>query len=211
MISRKLLGTVAAGLALGVAAVSLASTAWAVANTAGLASLKLEGIGSGSLASGECATVACQTTHTCECLSASYTLVGNQGFSKGALVVNLSVDTTTPGLPISDLDSCFPAAGNVRLSNLKATIVVNMTVSGLECPTLAGPNIFNGSYVITSASGGKFSSSSGGTGSIDGSQETTGTTGQVAVVGTIQPTTPSGSSTADDSEQAPSTSSDDSE
>jgi len=189
MISRKLLGTVAAGLALGVATMPLASTAWAASNTAGLVSLSLQGIGRGSLANGDCATVTCAPTHICECLSASYTLVGNQGFGKGDLEVNLSVDTTVAGLPISDIESCYSAAGSARLSNSKGKNIVNMTVSGLECPTLSAPNIFNGTYVVTGGSG-AYSSSSGGTGSINGSQETTGVVGQVAIIGTLQKTAP---------------------
>ena len=200
MVSRKLLGTVAAGLALGVAAMPLGSTVWAASNTAGLVPLTLEGIGPGSLASGDCSTVTCAPTHICECLSASYTLVGNQGFGKGDLELNLSVDTTVAGLPISDIESCFPAAGTARLSNTNGKNIVNMTVSGIECPTLSAPNVFDGTYVVTGGSG-KYSSSSGGTGSINGSQETTtGPVGQVAVIGTVQASAPVGSSSSSESD-----------
>jgi hypothetical protein len=207
MISRKVLRTLVAGMALGVAAVPLASTAWAASDTSGLAPLTLEGVGPGSLGAGNCPSenVSCAVNDACECLTATYTLVGNQGFSKGDLGVVLSVDTTHTELPISDLEeSCYPAAGTGKLSNSNGKIIVNMTVSGLECPTLLGPNVFNGTYVVTGGSGGKFSSSSGGTGSISGSQETTGgAIGQVAVIGTIQPAPPAGSSISSDSDQAP--------
>jgi hypothetical protein len=211
MISGKLLTTVAAGVVLGVAAMGPAPSAWAASDTSGLKPLTLEGIGRGSLADANtCGQVSCATAGICQCLAANYTLVGNQGFAKGALGINLIVDTTTPALPISDVDSCFPAGGTGRLASSNGKIIVNMTVSGLECPTVGGPNVFSGTYVVTGASGGKYSSSSGGTGAINGSQETTGgAVGQVAIIGTIQPNAPvSASSSSDsesdsDSEQAP--------
>jgi hypothetical protein len=192
-------------VALGVAAMQPASSAWAASDTSGLKPLTVEGIGIGSLADGNtCGQVSCKPAGICQCLAANYTLVGNQGFAKGALGINLIVDTTTPGLPISDVDSCFPAGGTGRLANSSGKIIVNMTVSGLECPTVDGPNVFSGTYVVTSASGGKFSTSSGGTGAINGSQETTGgSAGQVAVIGTLQPITPASASSSSDSESEP--------
>jgi len=190
MSSRKLVGTAMMAVALGVAALPLASTAWAASDTSGLVSLVLQGIGRGSIATGDCATVTCAPQHICECLSATYTMVGNQGFGKGSLVLNLSVDVTVAGLPISDVESCYPAAGNAILSNSKGKNTVTMTASGLECPTLSGPNVFDGTYVVTGGTG-KYSSSSGGAGSLNGSQEaTTGSTGEVAVIGTLQATSP---------------------
>lgn len=202
MISRKVLRTVAASVALGLATMPLALPAWAASDTNGLKPLNLQGIGPGSLANGDtCGTVSCKPEGICQCLAASYTLVGNQGFAKGGLSINLIVDTTTPGLPISDVDSCFPAGGIGRLANSNGKIVVSMSVSGLECPTVGGPNIFSGTYVVTGATGGKYSSTSGGTGAINGSQETSGgAVGQVAIIGTIQAATPAGASSSTDSD-----------
>jgi hypothetical protein len=180
-----------AGVALGAMVWPLASTAVAASNTNGLVALSLQGVGSGVLADATCQGIVCSTSNGCECLTATYTLVGNQGFAKGSLNVVLSVDTTQGGLPISDISSCNPATGTGTLKNVKGTTTLSLAISGLECPTLGIADVFDGSYVITNGSGGKFSSATGGTGTINGSQvPVLGGVGQVAILGTLQPTAP---------------------
>lgn len=198
MISRKVLGTLVASVALGVAAIPLGSTAFAASSTKGLVPLSLQGVGTGGLGNGACSSIPCNGTDICVCLGSTYTLVGNQGFAKGGLTVALTVDTTPDDLPIDDLGvggSCNSAGGSGTLSNSNGKNTVVLNISGVECPTVnsagvAGPDVFFGSYVVTNGTG-KYSSSSGGTGAINGSQiPTTGSLGQVAITGTLQQTAP---------------------
>jgi hypothetical protein len=180
-----------AGIALGALAWPLASIAGAASNTQGLVALSLQGVGNGALADATCQGITCSTSNGCECLTATYTLVGNQGFAKGSLGVVLSIDTTQGGLPISDISSCNPATGTGTLKNVKGTTILTLAISGLECPTLGVADVFDGSYVITTGSGGKFSSATGGAGAINGSQvPVLGGVGQVAILGTLQATAP---------------------
>ena len=157
MRSRRVRGTLIAGLALGVASMLPASIALAVSPTSGLASLSLQGVGSGGVASEVCTepAIACKTGDTCDCLSATYTLVGNQGFGKGSLDITLSVDTTPEQeLPIADIGFCDPATGTGTLTNANSKVTVSMNISGLECATTtAGQDIIDATYVITTGGG----------------------------------------------------------
>lgn len=188
MRSRRVRGTLIAGLALGAASMLPASNALAASSTSGLGSLSLQGVGSGGLVSDVCTepAIACKTGDTCDCLQASYSLTGNQGFGKGSLDITLSVDTT-PGLeqPISDVGFCYPATGTGTLTNANSKVTVSMNISGLECATTSvGQDIFDASYVITSGSG----KLSNGTGAVNGSvlTDNSGGLSQVAVTGTAQ-------------------------
>jgi hypothetical protein len=192
MFSRRVIGTLIAGVALAVASVPIASTTFAASSTKGLVSLSLQGVGTGGLGSGACSSFPCKTGDTCSCLGATYSLVGNQGFGAGKLTVALTVDTTNDDLlPIDDLgESCNPGTGSGTISNKNGSQTVTINISGLECPTLGTADVFNGTYVVTNGSG-KYSSSSGGSGAINGSQiPTTGSLGQVAVTGTLQAVAP---------------------
>jgi hypothetical protein len=176
----------------------LTSIAWAASSTTGLASLSLQGVGSGEIVDQDCTGIICGTNNTdiCSCLTANYTVIGNQGFANGNLAVTLSLDTSASvlALPISNVGACYPAAGTGQLTTKNSKSTVTFDISGLECPTIASPtpiDVYDGTYVITSASGGKFSDSTGGTGSINGSQiPTSGQLGQVAIIGTLQPKVP---------------------
>jgi hypothetical protein len=175
----------------------LSSIAWAASSTAGLASLSLQGVGFGSIADNSCAGITCGQNNTdiCRCLIANYTVVGNKNFANGSLTLTISVDTgpsATADLPISIEGSCYAAAGTGQLISKNKKSTVNIDLSGLECPTIS-PNIdaFDGTYLITGGSGGPFSTSTGGTGSISGSQSSTSNgLGQVAISGTLQPKGP---------------------
>jgi hypothetical protein len=145
MLSRKILGTVIAAVGLVTVPLVLTSNALAASNTSGLVALSLQGVGSGTISPGDCQGIACKTPTTCVCLAATYTLVGNQGFAKGSVNLVLSLDTTATSLPISTIDSCFPATGNGTIKNSKGTIQLSFNASGIECPTLSdAPDVFNG-------------------------------------------------------------------
>jgi hypothetical protein len=189
MRSRRVRGTLIVGLALGVASMMPASTALAVSETKGLVPLSLQGVGSGALDQTQCTqpqAIACKTGDTCDCLNASYTLVGDQGFKKGKLEITLSVDTTpAQELPIADSGVCVPAAGTGTLTNASSKVTVLMNISGLECDTTTdGQGIIDASYVITSGVG----KVTNGTGAINGSVLTGsgGGLSQIAVTGTAQ-------------------------
>src|SRR5882672_8823865 len=169
MIRRKGIGIVIAGLVMvGFAALPLA--AFAAANTAGLKSFSAQGVGIGALAAGDCTTpaIACAATHTCNCLTGAETILANQGFNKGSLTFELSVDTSPTDLAISTVGTCLPATGfgTIASSNGKSTVLID--VSGLACPTTEGAaTVFNGTYHVTSGSGGQ--NFTAGTGAINGS------------------------------------------
>ncbi len=191
MDKRKKRRIVCTGLALVLSGLPLGMEAVAASNTSGLVALSLQGVGSGAIAGSSCQGVVCKPGDRCECLAATYTLVGNQGFAKGSLNLSLSVDTSFEDLPISDISSCNPAAGFGTLKNVKGTTILSLAISGLECPTVGVADVFDGTYVITNGSGGKFSAKTGGTGTINGSQvPVTGGVGQVAITGTLQPVAP---------------------
>jgi hypothetical protein len=194
MFSRKVFGTVIAAVVLVGVPMALASNAVAASNTSGLVALSLQGVGSGTIAQGDCQGIACKTPTTCACLTATYTLVGNQGFAKGSVNLVLSLDATATSLPISNIDSCFPATGTGTIKNSKGTIQLSFDASGIECPTVGdAPDVFNGTYVITSGSGGKFSTATGGTGTINGSQvNASGGTSQLLIAGSLQASVPLG-------------------
>jgi len=201
MLNRKLIGGVALIVLTVGFILQFASTGFTVSDTSGLVSLNLQGVGVGSLATGDCVGIACKTGDTCACLGATYSLAGNQGFKGGGFTVALSVDITGTGLPISDLPdtvtppatgSCSPATGFGTISSPgpKVKNTVKISISGLECPSLStAPDVFSGTYVVTGGTG-KYSTSSGGTGAINGSQvPTSGGASQVLIVGSLQPKT----------------------
>ena len=185
MIKGKRIGTVIAGTVMGLAALPLA--AFAAANTAGLKSFSAQGVGIGALAAGDCSApaIACAATHTCNCLTGAETILANQGFNKGSLTFELSVDTTPTDLAISTVGTCLPATGfgTIASSNGKSTVLID--ISGLSCPTADGTaNVFNGTYNVTSGTGGKNPFTTG-TGTINGSLE--GTVSRASVNGNVQP------------------------
>jgi hypothetical protein len=185
----------AALILLVMAAAGLATPAYAAPDTIGLVSLSLQGVGNGAVIAGNCSGLACKSGDTCACLLATYSLVGNQGFGKGSLSLQLNVDTSITTLPISDLnESCNPAAGNGTIKNSSGKTQLSLVVSGLECPTVGIADVFNGTYVIAGGSGGKYSATTGGTGTINGSQVPASSRGtgaaQVLIAGSVQTTGP---------------------
>src|SRR5271163_2085958 len=171
MRKRKIIGTVIAGIVIGAAALPLA--AFAAANTSGLKSINLQGVGFGTLAAGACSSppIACPTRHTCECLTGAESVVGTtptgQGFNNGSFTFELSIDETSSPLPISTVGDCLPATGfgTIASSNGKSTILID--VSGLACPTSDGlAEVFNGTYNVTTGTGKK--AFTNGTGAING-------------------------------------------
>src|SRR5712664_974650 len=139
---------------MGFAALPLA--AFAAANTAGLKSFSAQGVGTGALAAGDCSLPAITCAGTCECLTGTETILANQGFNKGSLTFELSVDTTPTDLAISTVGTCLPATGfgTIASSNGKSTVL--MDISGLTCPTTEGAaTVFNGTYHVTGGTGGK--------------------------------------------------------
>ena len=196
MFGRKMMRIAIAVAAMSTVSAQLATRAFAAPPaTAGLVALSLQGVGSGSIAPGgpesECSAIPCSGSDVCACLSANYTLVGNQGFAKGTMTIDLSIDTSIEVLPISNLPAfCAPATGTGTIQNTKGNASVVINISGLDCPTLNnGPDVFNGAYVVTDGTG-KFSNASGGTGAINGSQLVPGGLGQVAISGSLQPVAP---------------------
>ena len=189
MSHRKTIGTFIRGGALAIATLPIAIAVFGASDTKGLVSLSLQGVGTGGVSNGACSTIACKTGDTCVCLAGAYSLVGNQGFKGGSFTLQLSVDTTaTTDLPISDQGSCNPATGNGTISNKNGKQTVTVQVSGLECPSTSSttPDVFNLAYVVTGGSG-KYSSSSGGAGTINGSQVIPSGAGQVLIAGGLQP------------------------
>jgi hypothetical protein len=184
MNKRKMIGTVIGALAIGVAALPLA--AFAAADTSGLMSFSLQGVGIGALAAGDCSSppIACKALDTCECLTGAETVVGTKDFNKGSLTFELSIDQTSSFLPISTVGDCLPATGfgTIASSNGKSTILID--VSGLACPTSDGlAEVFNGTYNVTTGTGKK--AFTNGTGAINGSL--TGTVSRASINGNVQP------------------------
>jgi hypothetical protein len=174
MNKRRMIGTVI--VAMGMAALPLAASAAAV--TTGLVALTLQGVGTGALAAGDCTTpaITCSTPGTCECLTGTETLLGNQGFARGSLNFALSVDPNAPVLPISNVGSCLPATGAGTISNATGKNTISINISGLACPILtensAGTGqveTFNGTYFVTGGTApGIQKPFTTGTGSING-------------------------------------------
>ena len=204
MTVRKTTLTAIAAIALGVASLPLSSSAFAAANTAGLAALTLQGVGIGSISStaSSCTapttsgnvTLDCAGSDTCECLTGADSLVGNQGFAKGSLTFTLIVDetndtTATGGLTTSTFGFCYPATGLGTIANSNGKNAIDINVSGLACPTSSGVDVFSGAYVVSGGKG-KYSSASGGAGAINGSQDGSSGASQASVTGSIQPTAP---------------------
>ena len=185
MIIRKRIGIAITGVAMVFAALPLA--AFAAADTAGLKSFSARGVGTGAIAAGDCSApaIACAATHTCNCLTGAETILANQGFNKGSLTFELSVDQSTTDLPMSTAGSCLPATGfgTIASSNGKSTVL--MDISGLACPTTEGAaTVFNGTYHVTGGTGCKKPFITG-TGAINGSLE--GTVSRASVNGNVQP------------------------
>ncbi|HUN57860.1 MAG TPA: hypothetical protein VMU41_07070 [Candidatus Binataceae bacterium] len=197
--SRKVFVTAIAGLALGVASLPLASTVFAATNTKGLVPLSVQGVGPGAIAApvNTCTfgttVFDCADSDTCECVTGTDTLIGNQGFAKGSLGFGLIFDESVGSLPASTFGNCYPGTGLGLLSNSKGNQTVSIYISGLACPTgTVGLDVFNGTYSVISGTG-KYSASSGGTGAISGSVDTTSGLSQASVTGslmTILPTLP---------------------
>jgi hypothetical protein len=168
----------------------LTSSAFAAANTKGLASISVQGVGTGSLALGDCAAIPCSTTGACMCLSGAQSLVGNQGFKGGSLTYTLSVESSITVLPVSTTPgACWPATGNATVANKNGKNTITMDLTGLACTTQnTAVDVFNGTYTVTGGSG-KYSSTSTGTGALNGDQTNTGTgtPAHAALTGSIQP------------------------
>jgi len=168
---------------MGIAALPL--VAFAAANTSGLKSFNAQGVGTGAIASGDCTTPAIACANTCNCLTGAETILASQGFNKGSLTFELSVDQSTTDLPMSTAGSCLPATGfgTIASSNGKSTVLID--ISGLACPTADGTaNVFNGTYTVTSGTGGKKPFTTG-TGAINGSL--VGTVSRASLNGNVQP------------------------
>lgn len=186
MYNRKLIKTTIVGVAFGIASVALTSSVFAASDTTGLVSLSLQGAGVGAIATGDCNGIACPETETCACLSATYSLTGNQGFGGGDFTLLLSVVQSVTVLPVLTGEPCSPATGFGTISNKSGKSTVSVQLSGLECPTLGDSDIFNASYVVVGGTG-PFSTASGGTGTVNGSQiPASGSLGQVLIAGSLQ-------------------------
>ena len=182
---RKIIGIVIAGIVIGAAALPLA--AFAAANTSGLKSINLQGVGFGTLAAGACSSpaIACISGHTCECLIGAETVLGNQGFNNGSFNFELSIDETSSALPISTVGDCLPATGFGTVANTTGTVTLLIDVSGLACPTTEGAaEVFNGTYHVTGGTGGKNHFTTG-TGAINGSLK--GAISRASLNGNVQP------------------------
>jgi hypothetical protein len=189
MSHRNMIGTLIRGAALAIATLPIALVVYGASDTRGLVSLSLRGVGSGSVSNGSCSTIACKTGDTCVCLASAYSLLGNQGFKGGSFTLQLSIDTTaTTDLPISDTGSCNPATGSGTIASKNGRQTVTVQVSGLECPSTSSttPDVFNLAYVVTGGTG-KYSSSSGGAGTVNGSQVLNSGAAQVLISGGLQP------------------------
>ena len=163
------------------ALLAFATSAFAAANTSGLVSIALQGVGNGTIAAGECTSPAipCPVGHTCQCLTGAQTIVGNR-FNNGSLTFELSVDTTNGTLPISTTGFCFAAGGFASIANTNGKNTLSLDISGLACPTIGGAaETFNGTYVVTGGT-----NFNGGTGTINGSLS--GVTSRTSVNGNLQ-------------------------
>jgi hypothetical protein len=178
-------------LALCAASVLTAKPVFAAANTSGLVSISLQGVGTGALANGDCTVpaIACAPAHTCQCLTGAETLVGSQGqgqgFNKGSLTFELSLDLTSSPLPISTAGDCLPATGFGTIKNSTGKVTLLIDISGLACPTTEGvATVFNGAYHVTGGSGGTKPFTTG-TGAINGSLAKT--VSRASLNGNVQP------------------------
>jgi hypothetical protein len=179
------------GVVLVAACMLQAFTASGAPSANSLASLSLQGAGRGAIVPGACDKISCKGGDSCACLTATYLLLGNQGFQGGSLDLQLSVDTSVTALPIVGLEeSCGSTTGKGTIKDGKDERELALNVSGLECPTIASPDVFNGTYAITGGSGGRYSAATRGTGMISGSQDPISVHGRgaarVVIAGVIQ-------------------------
>jgi hypothetical protein len=184
-ITRKVIGAIA------MSALALPLAAFAASDTSGLKAINLQGVGTGSLAAGNCTlpAIPCGVGHTCECLTGAQTVVGtvasSQGFNKGSLTFELSIDETSSPLPISNVGDCLPATGFGSIKNSNGKVTLSLDISGLACPTTEGAaEVFNGTYHVTAGSGGKNPFTTG-TGALNGSLA--GTVSRTSLNGNVQP------------------------
>jgi hypothetical protein len=189
VIKRKMTRTVFGVLAMG--ALALPMAAFGAADTSGLKAINLQGVGTGSIAAGNCTlpAIPCGVGHTCECLTGAQTVVGtvtsSQGFNKGSLTFELSIDETSSPLPISNVGDCLPATGFGSIKNSNGKVTLSLDISGLACPTTEGAaEVFNGTYHVTAGSGGKNPFTTG-TGALNGSLA--GTVSRSSLNGNVQP------------------------
>jgi hypothetical protein len=185
MSKRKIFGTAIVGMVIGAAVLPVA--VFAAANTSGLKSINLQGVGFGTLAAGACASppIPCANGDKCECLIGAETVLGNQGFNRGSFSFELSIDETSSALPISTVGDCLPATGFGTVANSKGNVTFFIDVSGLACPTTEGAaEVFNGTYHVTGGTGGKNPFTTG-TGAINGSLE--GQVSRASLNGNVQP------------------------
>jgi hypothetical protein len=193
MFGRKMIGTMIAGMAIG--AMALPLSVFAAADTSGLVALTLQGVGTGSLAAGDCSNpaITCNPGDTCECLNGAETVLGNRGFNKGSFTFALSVDTTSAALPISNVGDCLPATGSGTISSSNGKSTLSIDISGFACPTVTANTTppgqvetFNGSYFVTGGTApGKQKPFTTGTGAINGAINSTVL--NVSISGNVQP------------------------
>ena len=172
---------------LSVAMLAMPLVAFGAANTTGLKSISLQGVGTGALAAGTCTTPAipCATGHVCECLTGAETVLGNQGFNKGSFTFELSIDETSSALPISTVGDCLPGVGFGTIASSNGKTTLSLDIAGLACPTLTGTTqVFYGTYNVTSGTDGKNPLMTG-TGAVNGSL--TGTVSRASINGNVQP------------------------
>jgi len=171
----KLIGSMIGAMAMAISASPMVASAAAI--TAGLTAISVRGVGPGQLAEGTCGgatPVACETGHTCECLSGVESLVGNATFNQ--LTFALSIDQTDTGLAISNVGDCLPATGRGKLSSGNGNNTISIDISGLACPTLTENSgamgqvqSFNGTYVVTGGTApGKQAPFTTGVGTVNG-------------------------------------------
>jgi len=179
-----------AGSIIGIA-LMIAPAVFAASATAGLSLLTLRGVGTGSLASGDCLSplINCPTNDVCSCLIVSDKVLGTLTFNGGSLAATISVDTSN-ALPVTTIGgvtgNCFAATGVGTILNSNGKQQLDLVISGLTCSTTGDVETFNGTYVIQGGAG-SFANANG-TGSINGSQVIVpgSTRSQVFVSGTVQ-------------------------
>jgi len=197
MTVRKTTLTAIAAIALGVASLPLSSNALAATSTKGLVPLSVQGVGPGGMSvSTTCqfgsTTLDCPGSDSCLCITGTDTLVGNQGFAKGTLGFGMIFDTTAAAsiLPASTFGDCAAGTGVGLITNSNGKQSLSINISGLACPTATSDvDIFNGTYVVVNGTG-KYSSSSGGTGALNGTVDGTTSFSQTAVNGSVMATLP---------------------
>jgi hypothetical protein len=181
ILKKKVLALAIVTMVLSATSILITRLAFAAANTNGLKSISLQGVGVGALAAGECTSppITCAPAHTCECLTGAQTVIGGLGFNKGSLTFELSIDETAI-LPVATVGDCLPATGFGTIASKNGKKTLSIDVSGLVCPTPEGAGqVFNGTYNVTG--GTSFTS---GTGAINGSQ--VGAVSRASLNGNVQ-------------------------